>query len=93
MGGEENGEGLTILPPPIREAVVRKLPFPETKTHQRPMDLKTESGVVELMKSSTSQEEWNANCDKVKAANGGYPDFWYSAIVLSGVMAAVMANV
>lgn len=57
------------------------------------MDLKTESGVVELMKSSTSKEEWNANCDKVKAANGGYPDFWYSAIVLSGVMAAVMANV
>ena len=41
--------------------------------------------VIELMKSSKSESEWNANCDKVKKACGGYPDFWYSAIVLSGV--------
>lgn len=41
--------------------------------------------VVELMKSSKSEAEWNANCDKVKKAFGGYPAFWYGAIVLSGV--------
>ena len=46
-----------------------------------------EQEVVALMKSSKSEAEWNANCDKVKKACGGYPPFWYSAIVLSGVAA------
>ncbi len=42
--------------------------------------------VVELMKSSTSEDSWNQNCDKVKAVFGGqYPLFWYSAIVLAGI--------
>lgn len=41
--------------------------------------------VIKLMESSQSEDEWNANCDKVKKANDRYPDFWYSAIVLSGV--------
>lgn len=45
----------------------------------------TEQEVVELMKSSKSEAEWNANTDAVKARCGGYPSFWYSAIVLSGV--------
>jgi len=45
--------------------------------------------VVELMKSSKSEKEWNDNCDKVKSVFGGYPDFWYSAIVLSGVLNSV----
>jgi hypothetical protein len=38
------------------------------------------------MESSTSESEWNANCDKVKKANNGYPHFWYETIVLSGVL-------
>ena len=46
----------------------------------------TEPEVVALMKSSRSEEEWDANCDAVKARGGVYPDFWYRAIVLSGVM-------
>lgn len=41
--------------------------------------------VVKLMESSNTKEEWNANCDKVRQACGGYPNFWYSAIVQSGV--------
>ena len=41
--------------------------------------------VVNLMKSSKSENEWDANCDKVKAACDGYPDFWYSNIVMSGL--------
>ena len=41
--------------------------------------------VVDLMKSSKSETEWNQNCDKVKAACGGYPDFWYREIVMSGL--------
>ncbi len=43
----------------------------------------SETEVVELMKSSRSEKEWNDNCDKVKKKCGGYPDFWYSAIVQS----------
>lgn len=47
----------------------------------------TDAEMVTLMESSKSGAEWNANCDRVKAAHGGqYPDSWYSAIVLSGVM-------
>jgi len=40
------------------------------------IDLTTEQGVTTLMRSSTTEKEWNANCDKVKQANGNdYPSF------------------
>ena len=52
----------------------------------------SEEAVVDLMRSSKSEAEWNANCDAVKKACGGYPDFWYRAIVLSGVAAEVSAR-
>ena len=51
-----------------------------------------EQEVVALMKSSKSEDEWNANCDKVKKVCGGYPPFWYSAIVLSGIAAQIAAS-
>jgi hypothetical protein len=45
-----------------------------------------ERQVVELKKSSKSAAEWDANLDKVKAAyRGGFPPFWYTAIMSSGV--------
>lgn len=45
-----------------------------------------EEEVKDLMKSSQTEAEWNANCNKVKAAFGGvYPSFWYQAIVASGL--------
>ncbi len=46
----------------------------------------TEQEVVALMKTSKTEAEWNKNCDKVKAACGGYPEFWFRALVISGVM-------
>jgi hypothetical protein len=52
----------------------------------------SEKEVVELMSSSKSEREWNANADKVKAACGGYPSFWYGSIVVSGVMARISAQ-
>ncbi len=53
----------------------------------------TEEQVVELMKSSTTEAEWNANCDKVKAdAGGDYPSFWYKAIVQSGIAGEASAK-
>jgi hypothetical protein len=48
--------------------------------------------VVALMGNSASGEEWNANYDKVKAACNGYPEFWFSAIVDSGLMARTAAK-
>ncbi len=44
-----------------------------------------EEEVLSLMSGSKSEAEWNANCDKVKKACDGYPDFWYGAIITSGV--------
>jgi len=46
----------------------------------------TQQEVIKLMQNSTSENDWNNNCDKVKAAhNGQYPTYWYAAIILSGV--------
>jgi hypothetical protein len=43
-----------------------------------------------LMESSRSEEEWSANCDKVKASHGGqYPDWWYVSIIMSGLLGRV----
>ena len=41
--------------------------------------------VIDLMRKSNSEEAWNANCDKVKEAFGGYPSWWYETIILGGV--------
>ena len=52
----------------------------------------TEQEVVNLMKSSKSEEEWNHNCDHVKKEFGGYPKFWFTAIVVSGVATETAAK-
>lgn len=52
----------------------------------------TEQQVVDLMESSMAEADWNANADKVKSACSGYPSFWYSAIVLSGISAKTAAK-
>jgi len=41
----------------------------------------TQQQVVALMESSRNSKEWNANADEVKRQCGGYPGFWYSAII------------
>ena len=48
--------------------------------------------VIDLMKSSKSEAEWNANASKVKKACGGYPTFWFSAINQSGLMSRLIAS-
>jgi hypothetical protein len=52
----------------------------------------TEPEVVALMESSRSSAEWNANADTVKSRCRGYPDFWYSAIISSGLCGRVSAR-
>ena len=52
----------------------------------------TQQQVTDLMNSATSENDWNDKCDQVKEACGGYPSFWYSAIILSGLAAKVSAK-
>lgn len=52
----------------------------------------TREEVIALMESSRSEAEWNANCDRVQRACSGYPEFWYEAIVLSGVAERTVAK-
>lgn len=97
-GPLENGDpsplgALALLPPLSRAPSPYFLPVPprwqvpfmSTPAH-------TQEEVVKLMESSKSETEWNANCDAVKQANGGYPAFWYEAILLSGLCARVRAT-
>lgn len=49
----------------------------------------TRDEVVTLMKSSTSKQEWDDNCDVVKRACSGYPNFWYPVIIRSGLYVKV----
>lgn len=53
-------------------------------------DLTTPEGVEAHMSESSSRDDWNKRVDEVKAANGGYPDFWYPKIIQSGLCDRVM---
>lgn len=55
-------------------------------------DLTTIDGVKKHMLESTSEKDWNRRCDEVKAANGGYPQFWFVEIMMSGLAAQSKAN-
>lgn len=46
----------------------------------------TEQEVLDLMKSSKNGDEWNTNCDAVKKACGGYPDYWWEKVIKTGLM-------
>ena len=52
----------------------------------------TEEQVIELMSSCATREQWNAAADRVKRECRGYPHFWYSAIIESGLAMRVAAN-
>ena len=41
--------------------------------------------VIAMMKSSTSESEWESNCDKVKRACNGYPPYWFVDIISAGI--------
>lgn len=51
-----------------------------------------EQEVLELMESSKTEAEWNANCDIVKKRCDGYPTFWYQLIIASGVLGRTTAT-
>jgi hypothetical protein len=56
------------------------------------MDLTKQENVVALMRSSKSERDCYTNCDKVKAANGGYPSWWFATIRESGLRATTEAQ-
>jgi len=51
-----------------------------------------EASVIELMETSQSPEQWDANCDTVKERCNGYPDFWWASIINSGVADKIMSR-
>lgn len=51
-----------------------------------------EQEVVALLESSTSAQEWNENCDKIKRACGGYPPYWWSKVIQSGLADKILAR-
>ena len=52
----------------------------------------SEQEVIDLMKSSKSEQEWNANADIVRSKYDGYPDFWFMAIIASGIASEVLSG-
>lgn len=52
----------------------------------------TKEEVISLMTSSKNHVEWADNCDKVKEACNGYPDFWYAEIIASGLCNEVLGE-
>lgn len=52
----------------------------------------TEEQVIELMKTSKSEDEWNDNCVIVKEKCNGYPDFWYKSVIMSGIADEVLGK-
>ena len=49
--------------------------------------------VIDLMKSSKNEKEWNENCDTVKRNNGGhYTVYWYSEMIASGLINEILGD-
>ena len=51
-----------------------------------------EQEVIKLMQAAISESDWNAKCDQVKKTCEGYPEFWFKAILSSGLMAEVSSS-
>lgn len=48
---------------------------------------------IAALEACTSEDQWNAQCDAVKAARGGaYPPDWWPVMKLSGRMDRILAG-
>lgn len=47
---------------------------------------------LDRLRSSKNEEEWNAACDAIKKAHGGYPHDWWAKVMQSGLAAQVADN-
>jgi hypothetical protein len=51
-----------------------------------------QTALAELQKS-TNKDEWNATCDRIKAANRGmYPEWWYPEVVATNLIEKVLGQ-
>lgn len=49
------------------------------------LDLTTPEGVVEYMRQSTGERDWDDRVNQVKKANNGYPSFWWEKVTEAGL--------
>jgi len=48
---------------------------------------------LNALKQAETDAEWNAVCDRVKAANGGdYPSDWYEKVIKTGIQGGFEAR-
>lgn len=40
---------------------------------------------IAALTNAKTEQEWNALCDQIKSAHGGYPVDWYAKVMLSGL--------
>ncbi len=47
---------------------------------------------LDRLSNTKNDSEWNAACDDIKKAHGGYPHDWWPKVMQSGLAAKVAAN-
>jgi len=55
------------------------------------MDLTNKTDALARLSEATSDGDWNDKVNEVKAANGGYPDWWHAEVIMSGMGARVVS--
>lgn len=48
--------------------------------------------VINLLKTSKSEVQWNNNVDEITRRCNGYPDFWFTTVIMSGLMNTIAAQ-
>lgn len=71
---------------------VSKMTKDSLKIKQWKKKLLTKQEVIELMKTSKTQQEWDRNCLIVVQAFEGFPYFWTSEIIYSGLGEQIKKN-
>lgn len=56
------------------------------------IDVSTPEKLAAFMSESRSKDDWNRRCDIVKAACGGYPDYWFSTCIASGLINQILGQ-
>ena len=47
---------------------------------------------LKALEESSTENEWNTNCDSIKDAHGGFPVDWFPRVVLSGLLERTAAK-
>jgi len=77
---------------PKPQAHAQRVQGQELRGEQEMPDLTDQTNAVELLKASKSDKEWNAACDAIKEANGGYPSWWYMVVIAQRLPQEVAAK-